>query len=197
MGVYKMHYSAVAKRWPLGMLLGTGLTIAATQVASAQFAPVSPPASLPAQPILKNTLAYKAPPDECFALVSPVTSYSPLTFQNGQPYQGSTADHFYPNPPALLTCPKGSQPKVNPAYVWGLTQTGSHVWFGTTSSGDCLTRQGQQSPTAHIPGVLSPSYVCEFDNRMAPPITVGYGDWQPPKIFHYDTNTRKVTEYSS
>jgi hypothetical protein len=28
-------------------------------------------------------------------------------------------------------------------------------------------------------------------------VTPGYGDWRPPKIYHYDTKLKKVTEYSS
>ena len=72
-----MNYFAhvnVVRRLPLIVLLGAGLTIAATQAASAQVAPVSPPASLPAQPILKNRLAFKSQPDECFVAIGSTAS---------------------------------------------------------------------------------------------------------------------------
>jgi hypothetical protein len=173
MGAKMIHSSAT--RWPAGMLLGVGLTIATTQVALAQVEPTSPPASLPAQPILKNRLAFKSLPDECFVGI------------------GSTADVFPHAPP----CPKGSTPKVNQAYAWGMTQTGSHLWIGTAVSGDCLTRAGQALVSKQPSPVQTPSYVCEFAARTAPPVTPGYGDWRPPKIYHYDTSLQKITDYSS
>jgi hypothetical protein len=161
-----------ARRMPIIVLLGAGLTIAATQVASAQ---VTPPASNPAQPILTDTLAFKAPPDECFVAAK------------------STANVFPHAPP----CPSGSQPKVNTSYAWGMTETGSNVWFGTAVSGLCLTAAGLQPVNIQPPATTTPSYVCEFNQRTAPPITPGYGDWRPPKIYHYDTKLKKVTDYSS
>jgi hypothetical protein len=179
MGVFNMNYSAMAKRWPLGMLLGAGLAIAATQVASAQ---PTPPASNPAQPILKNTLAFKSQPDECFYGVGDPRN----SFPNAGP------------------CPSGSQLRVNQAYAWGLTQTGSHVWFGTAVSGSCLTQEGRQpvnhqsNPSPTPVASIRSSSVCESAARnSAYPVTPGYGDWRPPKIYHYDVTTKKITDHSS
>jgi hypothetical protein len=222
MGVCNMNYSTVAKRCPLGMLLGVGLAIAATQVASAQpTPPASDPNSL--RPILKNvtptgskvatdplsTPMFKSTPDECFYGV------------------GDSRNSFPDSRAAMVQpqCPPGSQPRVNPAYAWGLTQTGSHVWFGTASSGSCLTQEGRQpvnhqshiAPNTTIPvASIRSSSNCESGSRIAPPCdptppqyplpnhacdsqpsNKGYGDWRPPRIYHYDVNTRKVTDFSS
>jgi hypothetical protein len=179
-----MNRSALrfARRMPLIAFLGAGLTIAATQIASAQL---TPPSTNPAQPILKNVLAFKSQPDECFIAV------------------GSTGNIFPEAPP----CPSGSQPKVNTSYAWGMTQTGTNVWIGTAVSGLCLTAAGLQPVGTPGTGgsITSPSYVCEFNRRTAPPCpsptcspnNLGYGDWRPPKIYHYDTKLKKVVDYSS
>ena len=192
----------------LGMLLGVGLTIAATQVASAQ---PTPPASdgVTTPPFLKNvtptgshvatdplsTPMFKSKPDECFYGVGDPRN----SFPNAGP------------------CPAGSQLRVNPAYAWGLTQTGSHVWFGTASSGSCLTQEGrapvnhQRMPALTPVASIRSSSNCEYGARVAPPCdsitpaspacatqpnNKGYADWRPPKIYHYDVNTRKVTDFS-
>jgi hypothetical protein len=165
---------------PIIALIGAALTIGATQVASAQL---TPPASNPAQPILTNVLAFKSQPDECFIKA------------------GSTGNIFPKAPP----CPSGSQPKVNTSYAWGMTETGSNVWIGTAVSGLCLTAAGLQPVNSTGGATTTPSYVCEFNNRAAPPCpsptcspnNLGYGDWRPPKIYHYDTKLKKVTDYSS
>jgi len=67
-------------------------------------------------PILSDQLLAKAAPDECFAGI-------------GQPY---------PPLQAGGTCPSGSIPKRNQAYVWGLTQVGTQLWFGTAANVLCL-----------------------------------------------------------
>jgi hypothetical protein len=126
-----MNRSALAssaRRMPIIALLGAALTIATTQVASAQL---TPPSSDPAQPILKDTLAFKSQPDECFIAV------------------GSTGNIFPEAPPCP---PGGGQPKVNTSYAWGMTQTGSNVWIGTAVSGLCLTPHRGRSPTGGYAG---------------------------------------------
>ena len=181
---------------PIMAFLGTALTIGATQVASAQL---TPPSSNPVQPILKNVLAFKSQPDEC--IQNPNPANPPSSQVSPFVTVGSTGNIFPEAPP----CPSGSQPKVNTSYAWGMTQTGSHVWIGTAVSGYCLTAAGLQPVNAQPDPTTTPSFVCEFNQRTAPPCpaptcvpnNLGYGDWRPPKIYHYDTNTRKVTDYSS
>jgi hypothetical protein len=76
-----------------------------------------------AQPILQNQLLSKAPPDECFDFI------------------GAT-DNFwnFGNPVSSSIC--GSRTlKVNQAYVWGLTKSGSTLYFGTAANVQCLVIQ--------------------------------------------------------
>ncbi len=193
---------------PFIALLGTSLTIAATEVALAQL---TPPSSNPAQPILTNVLAFKSRADEC--VQNPNPAIPPGSQVTPFVTAGSTGNTFYPGG-APSPCPTGSQPKVNDSYAWGMTETGSHVWIGTAVSGLCLTAAGLN--TVGTPGTgnptTTPSYVCEFNERtatpcpsLAPPASpncpgtnnLGYGDWRPPKIYHYDTKLKKVTDYSS
>ena len=137
-----MNLSALAsftRRAPIVALLGTALTIGATQVASAQL---TPPSSNPAQPILKNVLAFKSQPDEC--IQNPNPANPPSSQVSPFVTVGSTGNIFPEAPP----CPSGSQPKVNTSYAWGMTQTGSHVWIGTAVSGYCLTAAGLQPVNA-------------------------------------------------
>jgi hypothetical protein len=171
MGVFNMNYSALVKHWPLGKLLGVGLTILATQVTSAQ---PTQPATDPASPILRNvtptgslvrtdplsTPMFKSKPDECFYGV------------------GDSHNSFPDSRAAAMVrpqCPPGSQPRVNMAYAWGLTQTGSHVWFGTATSGSCLTQEGRQPvnhqshPSPIAVASIRSSSNCESGSRVAPP----------------------------
>src|SRR5271155_4242781 len=68
--------------------------------------------------ILTNQLVAKAQPDECFVGI------------------GNTANQY----PAGPTCTTGS-PKVNQAYVWGLTEANSELWFGTAANVECFVLQ--------------------------------------------------------
>jgi hypothetical protein len=128
-----------------------------------------------AQPILQNQLLSKAPPDECFDFI------------------GAT-DNFwnFGNPVSSSIC--GSRTlKVNQAYVWGLTKSGSTLYFGTAANVQCLVIGFiGLSPST---GFKTPSYVCEGMARTAtpPPLIPGVpGDWRPPKIYSFDlvSNTR-------
>ena len=38
------------------------------------------------------------------------------------------------NPPA--------KPKVNQSYIWGITETGDNIWYGTFANGNCVTQAG-------------------------------------------------------
>jgi hypothetical protein len=120
-------------------------------------------------PILSDQLLAKAAPDECFAGI-------------GKPY---------PPLQAGGTCPAGSIPKRNQAYVWGLTQVGTQLWFGTAANVICVTTGGNPQP------YQTPDYVCEYGasqygkEHNLPPSS---GDWRPPKAFLYDLSSSTLTD---
>ena len=90
-------------------------------------------------PGYQRDLLAKAEPDECF---NGIRALGDLT------------------PPVVPPCSEG-QPKVNQAYVWGLTLAGSNLWFGTAANVHCLVLGaylGQTNP------VQTESYVGEFRN---------------------------------
>ena len=116
-------------------------------------------------------LLAKAPPDACFVGIG----------LNG--------------PDTPPPCPEG-QPKVNQAYVWGLTKAGTNLWFGTVPNVLCLGVGGFAGLTTPI---QTNSFACEFgeswysQNAGVPPIL---GDWRPPRIYTYDTAGGALTERS-
>ena len=127
---------------------------------SGQLAPIYSPA-------LSPQLLDKARPDECFNGV-------------GQPYSGTVG----------LGCTDfpGSQPKVNQSYVWGLTQHGDDLFFGTAPNPHCMVI-GSLLQSSDPSSLETDSYVCEFgDSRYASMVgNNALGDWRPPKAYTYDT----------
>ncbi len=118
-------------------------------------------------PALSPRLLDKAKPDECFNGI-------------GQPYTGTET----------MSCnatPGVSQPKVNQSYVWGLTQLGDDLFFGTAANPLCMVLGGlSQSPNPSP--TQTDSYVCEFGASQYAPLTGNpLGDWRPPQAFMYDT----------
>jgi hypothetical protein len=83
-------------------------------------------------------------------------------------------------------------PKVNAAYIWGMTKSGDHLWFGTMSNMLCnvLWVMGEEFNRAPDP-YETPSMVCEFSQSQYP---TGYGDWRPAYIFLYDTQTQTLID---
>jgi len=128
-------------------------------------------AQIQPSPILTDQLLAQAAPDECFAGI-------------GQPY------------PAMLSpgvCPSGSVPKTNQAYVWGLTQSGTKLWFGTAANVTCITPGSVQNPTP----IQTTTLVCEYGESQygqAHDLPPDYGDWRPPKAYVYDTATSTLTD---
>lgn len=100
-------------------------------------------------------LLAKARPDECFNGI-------------GQPIT---------RPDANGVCATG-QPKVNDAYVWGLTQAGDNLFFGTLANTHCLVEASFLGVEA---GHVTPLWVCEFDASRS-----GTGDFRPPNMYRYD-----------
>ena len=98
------------------------------------------------EPIFAKKVVAKAQPDECYNGI-------------GNPY------------PSGPPCSEG-KPKVNQAYVWGLTQQGN-VWFGTAPNVLCLVIGGILG-SAGTP-IEAPSFVCEFgESPLVPPLPAGY-----------------------
>jgi hypothetical protein len=117
-------------------------------------------------PSLIWTLLSKAQPDECFDGM-------------GNPY------------PAGPPCTQG-QPKVNESYVFGLTKSGTKLWFGTSANMLCMVLGGDFGIT--IP-VENGSFVCEFGNsQYAPPLPDNFGDFRPPGIYVYDLSEKKLVD---
>lgn len=119
-------------------------------------------------PILDNQLLAKAAPDECFAGI-------------GQPYPAAVKG----------SCPKGSVPKTNEAYVWGLTQVGTKLWFGTAPNVLCLVLSGFLGTTDPIE---TASWVCEFGQSQYAQnyeIPAAIGDWRPPRAYVYNLGGKK------
>lgn len=131
-------------------------------------APLAPQALY--SPILYPYRLEKADPDECFNGV-------------GQPYSGTVSLGCSDSPIYNMD----TQPKVNQAYVWGLTKYNEDVWLGTAPNTLCLVYGGFLGQTS---STQTPSYVCEFGNsQYSPPAPPAIGDWRAPDAFVYDLNT--------
>jgi len=118
------------------------------------------------QPDFISELLAKANPDECYNGI-------------GNPF---ISDPFSAE----------GNPKVNSAYVWGMTKSGDHLWFGTMSNVLCnvLWLLGEKFDRPPDP-YETPSMVCEFNQSQYP---IGYGDWRPSSMFLYDTQTRTLID---
>jgi hypothetical protein len=94
--------------------------------------------------------------------------------------------------PGTPPCAQG-RPKVDDAYVWGMTAVDDVVYFGTASNVLCgsgnasLTSGTQNIPFAGGP-TLSSVKVCEKDlSQYSAHVERGFpGDWRPPHIYRYD-----------
>jgi len=130
-------------------------------------------------PTLNKWLLAKAAPDECyFGPGNPANNYNPQ----------------YGNLP--IDCSGGGEPKVNQAYVWGLTASGNNLWFGTWANG-LQQVLGTMSTLIGIdfPPIQTNSWVAEFgESKLSPPLPQGFGDWRPPRMFVYETKTRQLIE---
>jgi hypothetical protein len=121
-------------------------------------------------------LVRKAQPDECF-------------FSVGDPNNRASFIANYPGDlPTGYTRPcafnnENGIPKVNQAYLWGLTKHGRFLWFGTIANTLCLVMEAM--------GLTQPlqenTVVCEG----------GSSDLRPPRIFMYDTTNDVLTDMTS
>jgi len=132
--------------------------------------PTGDNADLPYSPNLDPDLLAKAEPDECFNGI-------------GQPYSGTVSLGCSDSP----IFNSNTQPKVNQAYVWGLTQSGDDLWFGTAPNTHCMVMGGFLGFSGSI---QTDSFVCEFGNSsILYPVPPEIGDWRPPDGFRYDISS--------
>ncbi len=84
------------------------------------------------------------------------------------------------------------KPKVNEAYVWGLTKSGNNLWFGTISNTLCsvIWFLGEGFGTYPEP-YETPSTLCEFNQSLFPGM---FGDWRPPRIYRYNTQSQSLVD---
>ncbi|WP_041841492.1 hypothetical protein [Actinoplanes friuliensis] len=98
--------------------------------------------------------------------------------------------------PAGPPCAEG-QPKVNQAYVWGLTRIGSHVWFGTGAQPNCLTSGATLDV---LKPTVNDNYVCEYGESQTvkndPTWPAEIGDQRPPEVWLYDARTQRSVNKS-
>ena len=164
MTMFSNHRSALARRLAPATALAAVIWIAGAHGAMA--ATVSVPTS---QPLLTNDqLLAQAPADECF--------------------NGIGADYPPINPDG--TCTQG-QPKANQSYIWGLTEQGGKLWFGTLANAACiLDGMAGGEPMANS------LFACEFGQsknaRTYPTIPASLGDWRIPKIYSWDLATGEL-----
>lgn len=109
----------------------------------------------------QNQLLAKAAPDECW---NGVGSDIPM------PIEG--------------VCPAGYQPKVNQAYVWGLTRSGDTLYFGTAPNTLCLVFGAYLEMSDPV---TTKDLTCEFGRSpvAASGVPAALGDWRPPHIYAY------------
>ncbi|MHB1414020.1 MAG: hypothetical protein ACYC1C_02115 [Chloroflexota bacterium] len=92
-------------------------------------------------------------------------------------------------------CTPDGQPKVNQAYVWGLTKDGANLWFGTAPNVQCLVMGLYLGLTEPF---KTDSWACEFGSscvaKAIPALPPGLGDWWPAEIYYYDTATNSLVE---
>ena len=150
------------------------------------------------QMVLPRELLAKAVPDECF--------YGIADPEN--PDQWPEAPNVY-DPDYDETCHHN---KVNQAYIWGMTKVGDDIWFGTGPNVHCLVTSNYLGVTESYVDTET-LYACEFDHSrylldlldeipdlFTSDIDISQipmeklGDWRPPRIFTYNTKTKRLVE---
>ena len=140
------------------------VAVAGIVAATATLAAVPTP-----QPLLtSNQLLAQAAPDECFDGLG--VDYPPISPDG--------------------TCTQG-EPKFNQSYIWGLTEQGGKLWFGTMSNAACIL-DGMAGGEPMANGL----FACEFGTgefaREHPAIPPSLGDWRMPKIYSWDLATGQL-----
>ncbi len=144
--------------------LARGLT---NQELMAYWQQLYPEQTRPVQPIYAKEQLAKAAPDECFYAI------------------GDERNQWL-----ATECSAPGTWKVSESVVWGMTQSGDKLWFGTLSNARCLNGGDPfYETTPHI----NEYWVCEFgESKISPPLPASYGDWRPPAIYVYRVNNRQL-----
>jgi hypothetical protein len=125
------------------------------------------------------TVLAKAVPDECWSGC-------------GMPYTAASANGM---------CPADTTPRRNQAYVWGLAQWKQNVWIGTganiagigQTAGDGLQEcQFEYGDSPDTPINVLEGGLSQYPGVPAP-LRPYLGDWRPPQVWIYDTNTGAQT----
>jgi hypothetical protein len=138
--------------------------------------PGVPPAGTKPTSTLHATLLDQGQPDECFVDI------------------GSTQNLF----PATMPCESGV-PKVNQAYVWGMTKAAGKLWYGTSTNQLCTVIASLFVKAGATPPPFQTSdFVCEFSQSnflvSHPSVPPELGDWRPPKILNMKLSTNQVSD---
>jgi hypothetical protein len=144
----------------------------ATALVLGVAATVTPVSAGVTNPEYSSELIGKAQPDECFNGI-------------GQPY------------PAGPPCATG-QPKVNQAYVWGMTKVDDDIWYGTGANTMCLTSGSSLGATTPV---VNDDYTCEYGESQAAKthenLVPALGDIRAPQVWLYDGDAKTLVNKSA
>jgi hypothetical protein len=143
----------------------------------------------PSTQITTHAVRSKAAPDECFAFLA---NPSPLP-----KFTDPTRCASYPVPTGM----EPAKPKVNQSYIWGLTESGDSLWWGTFANANCVTQAGSVPATGNPNGApnahLTASWVCEYYDSPYYPSPIAdarIGDFRPPRAYQYSKTTRTTVD---
>src|SRR5581483_7955003 len=125
---------------------------------------------------LATTLRAKATADECWSGLGQNTRYAFLNLAN-----------------PIQPCSAGQIPKVNQGYIWGSTQVGNIIYFGTLANGQCIaeggvsTRPGGPPPYVAGDNAYVNTWACEFGRSpySPSPLPAQIGDFRPSRFYAY------------
>lgn len=139
-------------------------------------------------------------PDESRQAATPPSTYQASLLAKASPdecFLGIGEDNLYPFDFSTQACLDGV-PKTNESYVFGLTKAGPELWLGTAPNMGCLvygTIADQGFPLG-LPAFATDEWVCEYGESLfgqARDLPPSSGDWRPPSVYVYSTNSG-VTE---
>jgi len=135
----------------------------------------------------------QASPDECFQgnanNASGITA-AQISANNASFNAAYATANGYLTASQLASCiSAGNLPKVNQAYVWGMTMDPSgNIWFGTAANVLCLV---EDKAYGTVPAPYQDSnYVCDAQqNRQE--------DFKPPRMYKYNPGTNVLTDLTA